>query len=180
MSDIVRAEIKSLLYPSLLFNNETNISIVCNKCKLLDNYFKISFNDTQETMSKKKRNRIKEATTDAGVSSRLVALWVDVDYTTVSRWNSNLSQPENANIDKVGELLEIDNRDLLESQGRINTGLAKALEAELKRLHSEEKIPYEIEKTDKKSGEKVLANNPKLMKLLKNFAKQYLKDIKNS
>lgn len=131
-------------------------------------------------MSKKIRNRIKDATKEAGVSSRLVALWVDVDYTSVSRWNSNISQPGDANIDKVGELLEIDNKDLLESNGRINTGLAKALEEELRRLHKKEKIPYEIEKTDKETGKKVMVNNPKLMKLLKDFAKQYLKNIKKT
>lgn len=129
-------------------------------------------------MSKKTGNRIKDATRKAKVSSRLISLWVNVDYTTVSRWNSNQSQPEGVNINKVGELLEIDNRDLLEPQGRINTGLATALESELKRLHKEESISYEIERIDKKSGKTVMINNPKLMRLLKDFATQYSQDHK--
>lgn len=129
-------------------------------------------------MSEKTGNRIKEATRNAKVSSRLVSLWVNVDYTTVSRWNSNQSQPEGANINKVGELLEIDNRDLLEPQGRINTGLAIALETELKRLHKEKSIPYEIERIDKKSGKTVMINNPKLIKSLKDFAERYSQDHK--
>lgn len=128
--------------------------------------------------TKHNNNRIKQATKDAGASSRLISLWVDVDYTTVSRWNNNQSQPEGVNINKVGELLEVDNRDLLEPQNRENTGLAKALEAELKRLKKNENIPYEIEQIDNKSGKKVMVNNPKLMKLLKDFAQQYLKNNK--
>ena len=130
--------------------------------------------------AKHNNNRIKQATKDAGASSRLISLWVDVDYTTISRWNNNQSQPEGVNINKVGELLEVDNRDLLEPQKRENTGLAQALEEELKRLKNDEHIPYEIEKTDEKSGKKVMVNNPKLMKSLKDFAKEYSKKKKKT
>lgn len=64
-------------------------------------------------------------------SSRLLSLWVNVDYTTVSQWNFNNYQPNSDNLNKIGELLEVDNRDLLESQNRIDTGLAVALQKEL-------------------------------------------------
>jgi len=120
-------------------------------------------------------NRIKDATKEAGASSRLISLWVDVDYTTVSGWNSNTSQPSHENLNQIGELLQKDNRDLLEPQGRVNTGLAKALEEELRRLHKIEGIPYEIEKLDAKKGKNVKVNNPELIKKLQEFAEEYKK-----
>jgi hypothetical protein len=119
-------------------------------------------------------NQIKSITKKAGASSRLVSLWVDVDYTTVSGWNSNTSQPSYENLNEIGELLEEDNGNLLVAQGRIATGLAKALETELKRLHKEEVMPYEIEKVDKK-GVKVKVNNPELVKKLREFAEAFKK-----
>ena len=122
------------------------------------------------------KNRIKEVVKTSGASQRLVSLWLDVNYTTVSSWNSNTTQPERENLNKIGELLETDNRDLLESQGRVSTGLTKALEKELQRLHKEEGIPHEVEKLDKKKGIKVKVNNPELMKRLKEFAKGYRKE----
>jgi len=119
------------------------------------------------------KNKIKEITKVAGVSQRLVALILDVNYTTVSSWNSNTTQPSLENLDQIGELLQKDNRDLLEPQGRVDTGLAKALEQELKRLHKEERIPYEIEKLNKKKGVNVKINNPELIKRLRDFAEGY-------
>jgi hypothetical protein len=118
-------------------------------------------------------NRIKEAIKEAGASSRLVSLWVDVDYTTVSSWSSNKYQPNSENLDQIGELLQKDNRDLLQPQGRINTGLAQALEKELRQLHKVEGMPYEIEKFDTKKGGNVKVNNPELIKRLKEFADKY-------
>lgn len=119
------------------------------------------------------KNKIKEVTKVAGASQRLVALMLDVNYTTVSSWNSNTTQPSEENLDQIGELLQRDNRDLLEPQGRVDTGLAKALEQELKRLHKEEGIPYEVEKLDKKRGVSVKVNNPELVKRLREFAEGY-------
>jgi len=121
------------------------------------------------------KNRIKEAVKTVGASQRLVSLWLDVQYTTVSSWNSNASQPEEVNLNKIGELLEEDNRMLLEPQGRLNTGLAKALEAELQRLHKDEGIPYESKKFDKKKGINVKVNNPELIDRLREFADKYRK-----
>ncbi|MBB2144586.1 hypothetical protein GM921_03760 [Pedobacter sp. LMG 31464] len=121
------------------------------------------------------KNRIKEVVKSSGASQRLVSLWLDVNYTTVSSWNSNTTQPEEENLNKIGELLEKDNRDLLEAQGRIDTGLSKALEQELKRLHKEEGLPYEVEQLDKKKGVNVKVNNPELIKRLRAFAEGYKK-----
>ncbi|MFD2965732.1 MULTISPECIES: hypothetical protein [Olivibacter] len=127
----------------------------------------------KKTPNKKSSNRIKQVAKDVGASSRLISLWVDVDYTTVSSWNSNNFQPTDDNLNQIGELLEKDNRDLLEPQGRINTGLAKALEDELNRLHKIEGLPYEVEHFDEKKGKVVMVNNPTLIAALKKFAKEY-------
>lgn len=126
-------------------------------------------------MSDKKNivNRIKTITIDKGASSRLLSLWVDVDYTTVSQWNSNTYQPNSDKLNMIGELLQVDNKELLEPQNRIDTGLAEALQGELRRLNKIEKIPYEIEKTNEKTGKTIKVNNPALIKALKEFAKKY-------
>lgn len=124
---------------------------------------------------KKIINKIKSITNDKGASSRLVSLWVNVDYTTVSQWNSNNYQPNTDKLNKIGELLQVDNRDLMEPQNRIDTGLAKALQEELDRLHKRENIPYEIEQINETTGKSIKVNNPKLIKALKEFAKNYNK-----
>lgn len=122
-----------------------------------------------------KLNRIKNALKVAGASQRLVCLWLDVDYTSISSWNSNKVQPNNDNLNKLGELLEIDNRELFESQGRFKTGLAKALELELVRINKEESIPFEIEKFDSVKKKNIWVNNPELIKRLKKYAVTYKK-----
>lgn len=122
-------------------------------------------------------NRIKHATNESGASPRLISLWLDVVYTTVSSWNSNTSQPNQENLNQIGELLQKDNRDLLEPQGRLNTGLAKALQQELVRLHKIEGIPYEVERLDRKNGKTVKVNNPELIRILKEFADKYNKEL---
>jgi hypothetical protein len=137
--------------------------------------FILIFSKDLEKKNNKSVNRIKHAAKEAGASSRLISLWVDVDYTTVSNWSSNKYQPNDDNLNQIGELLQKDNRDLLEIQGRIDTGLAKALEQELKRLHKEEGMPYEIEQLDKKKGKSVKVNNPELIKSLREFAEGYKK-----
>ncbi|MCX3267480.1 hypothetical protein [Pedobacter agri] len=120
-------------------------------------------------------NQIKEVAKEAGASNRLLSLWTDVSYTTVSSWNSNTSQPNEHNLNEIGELLQVDNKDLIAGQGRKKTGLTRALEQELKRLHKEEGIPYEVEKFDKKRGVSVKVNNPELVKRLRAFAEGYEK-----
>lgn len=123
-----------------------------------------------------KINNIKEAAKSSGASFRLISLWLDVKYTTVSGWNSNTSQPNEENLNDIGELLEKDNKLLLASNKRVNTGLALALEKELDRLLTEDKIPYEINHFDAKKGKDIKINNPELMKLLREFAENYKKE----
>jgi len=131
-----------------------------------------------EKKNSKSVNRIKQVAKEKGASSRLISLWVDVDYTTVSNWSSNKYQPSGEKLNQIGELLQKDNRDLLQPQGRIDTGLAAALQKELKRLNKEEGLPYEIEKFDKKKGVNLKVNNPELVKRLREFAERYKKENK--
>jgi|SRR5690606_29806032 len=122
-------------------------------------------------------NRINEARKQSGASTRLISLWTDVKYSTASSWNSNTSQPNEENLDQIGELLEEDNRMLIAPQGREKTGLTQALEAELNRLHKVEGIPYQIKQFDEKKKKPVMVNNPKLKVALQDFAAQYKKKL---
>lgn len=120
------------------------------------------------------KNNIKGTTKTAGVSARLISLWTNVAYSTVSSWNSNVYQPSNDNLNEIGELFEKDSRLLLKPDNRINTGLAQALEKELRRLNSEENGPYVIEKEVDRV--KAKTNNPVLIQALKDFADKYRKE----
>lgn len=121
------------------------------------------------------RNRIKELTEEEGITSTLISMWADVNKATVTNWNNNDSEPSQANLNKVGELFEIDNRMLFESNNRKKTGLAKALHLELKRLNQEEGIPNFVENIDERTGKTVESNNPKIVEALRVFAEEYRK-----
>lgn len=118
----------------------------------------------------KLKNRIKDVIKEENVSAILVGLWTDVNKATVSAWNSNTSQPNDINLDKVGELFEIDNRMLYKPDQRVKTGLAQALQQELNRLTKIEKIPLYIDVMDSKTGKYIKMNNPLLVKALKDYA----------
>lgn len=171
--------VKARLTPTLLvaINTKTNIQIVRTYNKLFNINFKLGMG-RRKVKESRNVNRIKDVAKQLGASSRLISLWVNVDYTTVSGWNSNTSQPSHENLDQIGELLQKDNRELLEPQNRVNTGLAKALEQELQRLRKVEGTPYEIEKLDLKKGKSVKVNNPELIKALKKFAEKYYMEKK--
>lgn len=123
---------------------------------------------------KELKNNIKDTTKTVGVSARLISLWTNVAYTTVSSWNSNIYQPSNDNLNEIGELFEKDSRLLLKPDDRKNTGLAQALEKELQRLISEEKVSYVIEQ--EVNGVKTKTNNPILIQALRSFADKYKKE----
>lgn len=123
---------------------------------------------------KELKNNIKDTTKTVGVSARLISLWTNVAYTTVSSWNSNIYQPSNDNLNEIGELFEKDSRLLLKPNDRKNTGLAHALEKELQRLISEEKVSYVIEQ--EVNGVKTKTNNPILIQALRSYADKYKKE----
>lgn len=140
-----------------------------------------------------KINLIDEFIKQHEVSNRLIAVWADVNYSQVSSWRSNTSQPSEENLNQLGELFERENGLLkVTGQTRRNTGLAKALDQELKRLMKVEKIPFEVEnnKEDKQDDPKSVnySNkegthrkkstriiNPLLVTKIKAFAEEYKK-----
>ena len=64
-------------------------------------------------------------------------LYLDVEDATISNWNSNKMQPGLKRIEEIGDLLEVDNIELIASKYRKPTGLAGKLQLEYKRLLSE-------------------------------------------
>ena len=58
-------------------------------------------------------NRIKEVLTEQGRSQAWLADKLDMSYMTVTRYCNNKRQPTIDTLNKIAELLEVDNRDLL-------------------------------------------------------------------
>lgn len=136
-----------------------------------------------------KINRISDELKRLKISNFLISIWTGVHIKTVSYWRSNNIQPSEENLNQLGELFERENALLkVAGQTRRNTGLAKALDQELKRLMKIEKIPFEIEtnnsseKSDIDSGaddtqskKSTKTINPLLVKKIKAFAEEYKK-----
>lgn len=136
-----------------------------------------------------KINSISEEMESTGVSIQLMVLWTGVSRATVHSWKSNTTQPKGEAVNLVCDLFEKDFSLLLETQNRKPTGLAQALQMELKRLMKIEKIPFEIEtknsndNTDSDSGANSTQSkkstktiNPLLVEKIKAFAEEYKKN----
>ncbi|MGO4876553.1 hypothetical protein ACEN2P_08120 [Pedobacter psychrotolerans] len=119
----------------------------------------------------KKINNIAKAIKDSPLQVAALALYLDVDDTTISKWNSNIAQPSLKRLNEVGEILEVDNRELLSSQPRKQTGLAAALQVEYKRLLSIGFTKKVIIKDDNGGNKEV--NNPEMVKRLREFAAKH-------
>ncbi|WP_293786875.1 hypothetical protein [uncultured Pedobacter sp.] len=121
----------------------------------------------------KKINDIAKAIKNSPLQVAALALYLDVDDTTISKWNSNIAQPSLKRLNEVGEILEVDNKELLSSQSRKQTGLAAALQGEYKRLLSIGLTKKVIVKDD--NGDSREVNNPDMVKKLREFAEKYKK-----
>lgn len=119
----------------------------------------------------KKINNIKKAIKDSPLQVVALALYLDVDDTTISKWNSNAAQPSLKRLDEVGEILEVDNVELIQSIPRDSTGLAQALQNEYKRL-LKTGMSIKIQSPDDK-GELKEINNPIFVKALQEFVAHY-------
>ncbi|MFV0150871.1 hypothetical protein ACTS93_01480 [Empedobacter falsenii] len=122
----------------------------------------------------KKINKIKEAIKDSSLQVVALSLYLDLDDTTISKWNSNISQPSLKRLDELGEILEVDNIDLLQSNPRKSTGLATALQNEYKRL-LKAGLPTKIQLSDVNGDTKEI-NNPEFVKALQEFVCNYRKN----
>jgi len=119
----------------------------------------------------KKINNIGNALKKSSLQVTALALYLDVDDTTVSKWNSNTIQPSLKRLDEVGEILEVKNTDLVISEIRKPTGLADALQQEYKRL-LKTGMSKKIKAKDANGEEKEI-NNPEFVKALRDFVKKY-------
>nr|WP_315419960.1 hypothetical protein [uncultured Pedobacter sp.] len=121
----------------------------------------------------KKINDIAKAIKNSPLQVAALALYLDVDDTTISKWNSNISQPSLKRLDEVGEILEIDNKELLKPQSRRQTGLAEALQKEYKRLLANGLTKKIVVKDE--SGDTKEVNNPEMVKALREFVENTIK-----
>lgn len=119
----------------------------------------------------RKINNIKKAIKDSPLQVVALALYLDVDDTTISKWNSNVAQPSLKRLDEVGEILEVDNVELIQSIPRHSTGLAQALQNEYKRL-LKTGMSIKIQSSDDK-GELKEINNPEFVRALQKFVANY-------
>ncbi len=124
----------------------------------------------------KKINNIKKAFKNTSLSVTALALYLDVNESTVSKWNSNIEEPAIKSLDDIGEVFEIDNSELLHANNRVKTGLAEALQLKYKELLKAE-VPKKIESTNSK-GNKIMVNNPEFVKALQDFVVEYKKNKK--
>lgn|SRR5690606_11942151 len=121
----------------------------------------------------KKINNIKKSLSASSLQVKVLALYLDMDDTTISKWNSNTAQPSLKRLDEVGEVLEVNNLELIESVPRESTGLANALQNEYKRLFKEG-FKTKIKVSDESGGLKEI-NNPEFVKALQDFVSSYKK-----
>lgn len=120
-----------------------------------------------------KINEISKAIKKSPLQVVALALYLDVDDTTVSKWNSNISQPSLKRLDEVGEILEVDNKDLVSSKPRVQSGLAEALQKEYKKL-LKSGLTQKVKIKDE-NGEDKEVNNPEMVKALRDFVEGYKK-----
>jgi len=121
----------------------------------------------------KKINNIKKSLSSCSLQVKVLALYLNMDDTTISKWNSNTAQPSLKRLDEVGEVLEVNNLELIKSVPRESTGLADALQNEYKRL-IKEGFKTKIKVSDESGGLKEI-NNPEFVKGLQDFVSAYKK-----
>jgi transcriptional regulator with XRE-family HTH domain len=122
-------------------------------------------------------NNIKKTLKKTSLHVAALALYLDVDDTTISKWNSNKVQPSLKRIDEIGDILEVDNLELVTSSPRISTGLADKLQVEYKRL-LKSGMTKKILIKDSDGREKEI-NNPKMVQALRNLVAEIRKESKS-
>lgn len=118
-------------------------------------------------------NQISQAIKSTKLQVAALALYLDVNETTISKWNSNAEQPSLKRLHKLGEILEVDNQTLLKSMPRPATGLPHALQLEYKRL-LKSGLKKKVKALDN-NGKTIEVNNPVFVKALQDFVEHYKK-----
>ncbi|SEJ32990.1 Helix-turn-helix [Myroides marinus] len=120
------------------------------------------------------RNRLRELAKEKGVTPDLIAILLNVHYTTVSQWVNNHYQPNNHNISKLLDLLEVNYNDLIIVESRTNDrGIGRAIQKRLYELKKVEKKPLYTTTISKITNKPVKKYNPKIVKELKELEKKY-------
>ena len=122
-------------------------------------------------MSKPKINNLRRELNNTKLQVAALALLLDVNESTVSKWNSNIEEPSLKRLNEIGEVLEIDNRNLLAPTNRRKTGLTDALQLEYKRL-LKDGLSKKIDIKDQEGNIKKV-NNPEFVKALREFVEEY-------
>lgn len=122
-----------------------------------------------------KLNNLKELLSESGVSARLLALFLNVHKGTITNWNTNATQPNLSDVDKIADLLEVKNQQVVVSKMRKKTGLAGAVVNEYKRIMKDGEVPLYINTTDAKGNPKKVFN-PELVKKIQDFVEKYKKE----
>ncbi len=118
-----------------------------------------------------KINNLRQELAKTSLSVAALALYLDVSESTVSKWNSNTEEPAIKSLDKIGQVLEVENSELLLFKDRTKTGLAEALQLKYKEL-LKNNVSKKIESRDSK-GNKKMVNNPEFVRALRDFVDQY-------
>lgn len=119
----------------------------------------------------KKINNIKGELDNTKLSAAALALYLDVNEGSVSKWKSNTEEPAMKTLDQIGDVLEVENANLLHTNNRSKTGLADALQEKYKEL-IKKGLEKKIESKDS-NGKKIMINNPKFVKALQEFVAKY-------
>jgi len=119
----------------------------------------------------KKINNVKEELGKTNLSAAALALYLDVNESTISKWKSHIEEPAIKSLDDIGGVLEVDNSALLLKNNRVKTGLADALQAKYKEL-IKQGIAKKVQGKDSK-GNTIMINNPEFVKALQDFVTDY-------
>lgn len=82
----------------------------------------------------RKINNIGEELRKTNLSAAALALYLNVNESTISKRKSHTEEPAIKTLDDVGEVLEVSNTKLIIDNKRVQTGLADALQKKYKEL----------------------------------------------
>jgi|SRR5690606_7769766 len=116
----------------------------------------------EDSEESKNLNRLKELLDETDMSARILGLCLNIHKGTLSNWNTNATQPNLDDVERIADLLEEDNHKLVVNKKRTKTGLAEGIVREYKRLTKEEKLPLYVQVTDKKTKKLKKVYNPEL------------------
>lgn len=115
-------------------------------------------------------NRLRKIAKSKAISNNLLAILMDVNGNTITSWMNNIEQPNNQQIDKLIDLLEVSYQDLIFDD---SMGKAQLLEVEFDNLIRNKKMSLKVLVTDKKTGKAESVYNPKIVKMMKMLEADY-------